>query len=190
MKTRYFYLLCSVLLSLFFGFQQKVNAQSYVGWATTTVNFREGPGTDYEIISKIIGGSQIFIVSNDTENDFLNIIDIKTNKEGYIHKNYVKFGDVVPYQEGGVFQAAGETDSYEPEIEIFNNTVKTLTIKIGGIKFEFGPNEKRWITLPPGESQYRASAAGVIPLIGKELFIQNQKYTWEFYIVTQRHETR
>lgn len=185
MKTKYLsYFSCFILV---FGIANNLKAQSFMGWATATVNFREGPGTDYEIISKIQGGSQIFIISNETENDFFNVIDIKTNNEGYIHKNYVKLGELVPFREGGVFQPSGKSDSYESEVEIFNNTVKTLILNMGNVRHEFKPREKRWLSLIPGEFNFRASAAGVIPMIGKELFLQNQKYTWEFYIVTERH---
>ncbi|MFN8145690.1 MAG: SH3 domain-containing protein [Bacteroidia bacterium] len=79
-----------LLLTASIGF-----SQSYLGWVTKQVNFRQGPGTDYGVISSLKPGTQIFIVSLETENDFYNIIDIATDKEGYIHKSFVKLGEVV-----------------------------------------------------------------------------------------------
>lgn len=64
-------------------------SQSYLGTITKQVNFREGPGSDYEIISSLKPGTEIFISSLETDNDFYNVIDIKSNKEGYVHRSFV-----------------------------------------------------------------------------------------------------
>ena len=52
-------------------------SQSYLGTITKQVNFRQGPSSDYEIISSLKPGTQVFISSTETEDDFYNIIDIK-----------------------------------------------------------------------------------------------------------------
>ena len=170
-----------LLLSASIGF-----SQSYLGWVTKQVNFRQGPGTDYGVISSLKPGTQIFIVSLETENDFYNIIDIATDKEGYIHKSFVKLGDVVEKNESGMFTPSGKTSTYNPEIEIFNNTSLTLTLKLNSETYTFSPKQKRTITLSPGTYNYRASAPGVIPNIGSEYMESNMGYTWQFYIVTER----
>lgn len=177
-KTLLFSLL---LLSFSRGF-----GQSYLGWTTQKVNFRSGPGKEYALISSINQGQQIFIISSETENDFYNVIDIRTNKEGYIHKSFVKLGRIVEEQNGGLFQSDGSISNYSPEAEVFNNTEKELTLKINSITYTFDPYQTRTITLSPGSSNYRASAPGVIPYIGTEYLKSNMKYTWQFYIVTQR----
>lgn len=161
-------------------------SQSYLGWVSKQVNFRKGPSTDYGIISSLKQGTQIFIVSLDTENDYYNIIDIATNKEGYIHKSFVKLGELVEKNESGMFTPSGQTEKYNPEIEIFNNTSLTLTLKLNSEIYAFSPKQKRTITLDPGSYNYRASAPGVIPNIGTENMESNMGYTWQFYIVTER----
>lgn len=173
--------ICILILVLFaeVGF-----GQAYLGWTTKQVNFREGPGTEYDIISSLAPGTQIFIVSLESENEFYNIIDIETNTEGYIHKSFVKLGDRVESNEEGIFTPSGEISSTNPEIEIYNNTVKTLTLKLNFDTYTFSPHQRKTITLPPGNYNYRASAPGVIPDIGKEMVHSNMGYSWEFYIVT------
>lgn len=162
------------------------NAQSYLGTITKQVNFREGPGTDYTVISSLKVGTAIFVVSLDTENDFYDIIDIRTNKEGYVNKKFVKIGKEIEKNEQGMFSPNGQTATYNPEIEIFNDTRLTLTLKLNKDLFSFAPQEKRSITLEPGSCDYRASAPGVIPSIGTEYLQSNNGYTWKFYIITTK----
>ncbi|NDP22163.1 MAG: SH3 domain-containing protein [Paludibacter sp.] len=163
-----------------------VYSQSYLGWATKQVNFRQGPSTEYEVISSLKAGTQIFIISLVLENDYYNIIDIATNREGYIYKSFVKFGQMIEKNEQGVFTPSGKTDTYNPEIEIFNNTIHTLTLKLNSEIYSFSPKERKTIILTPGSCDYRASAPGVIPNIGTEYMESNMGYTWQFYIVTKR----
>jgi len=173
-------LLCFSLLLL----SSTSNAQSYLGSITKQVNFREGPGTDYTVISSLKVGTPIFVVSLDTENDFYDIIDIRTNKEGYVNKSFVKIGKEIEKNEQGMFSPNGQTATYNPEIEIYNDTRLTLTLKLNKDLFSFAPQEKRAITLEPGSCDYRASAPGVIPSIGTENLQSNNGYTWKFYIIT------
>ncbi|MBK9984468.1 MAG: hypothetical protein IPP15_19220 [Saprospiraceae bacterium] len=175
-----------LLLSAFLALSLSMYSQSYLGWVTKQVNFRHGPGTDYDIISMLTPRTQIFIVSLDSENDFYNIIDIATDREGWIHKSFVKLGQMVEKNESGIFIPSSKTSTYNTEIEIFNNTMLTLSLKLNNEIYSFSPNQKKSITLTPGSYSYRASAPGVIPNIGTELMESNMSYTWQFYIVTER----
>ena len=150
-------------------------SQSYLGWVTKQVNLRLGPGTNYEVISSLRPGTQAFIISLEAENDFYNIIDISTNKEGYIHKSFVKVGDVVEEDENKIFTPKSETSSYDPEVELLNNTSLTLTLKLNNETYTFNPLQKKTLTLSPGLYYYRASAAGVIPKIGTEYLESNMR---------------
>jgi hypothetical protein len=174
-------LLTILLLTALTGF-----SQSYLGQVTKQVNFRQGAGTDYGVISSLKAGTQIFIISLETENDFYNIIDIATDKEGYIHKSFVKVGQEIEKNEQGMFTPSGQTENYNPEIEIYNNTKLTLTLKLNSETYSFAPQQKKTITMSPGTCNYRASAPNVIPNIGTEYMQSNQGYTWQFYIVTER----
>jgi len=175
--------LLSLLTLLFIGLSSF--AQSYLGTITKQVSLREGAGKEYNTIRFLKPGSQIFIVSLETENDFYDIIDIKTNKEGYVHKSFVKVGKQIKENDQAVFSSSGETTSYNPEVEVFNNTSLTLTLKLNSETYSFNPKEKRTLTIEPGSISYRASAPGIIPNIGTQNLKSNQGYTWQFYIITR-----
>lgn len=175
-----------ILLFTFLLISVSSFSQSYLGWITEGVNFREGPSTEYSIIKLLQPGAQIFIVSTIAENNYFNIIDIETNKEGFVHKSYIQIGDVVEKNERGIFTPSGKSTTYKPEIEIFNNTDMTLTLKLNSELFTFLPHQKQTISLNPGAYNYRASAPGVIPNIGTENMEGNMNYSWQFYIVTER----
>jgi len=137
------------------------------------------------VLASLAPQTQIFIASLDTENDFYSIIDIASNKEGFVHKSYVTIGKQLPESEGGLFTPSGSTDSENPEVEIFNNTNRTMTLKLNSESHIFKPKEKRSLTLSPSTYSFIASAPGVIPNYGNETLEGNTRYSWEFYIVTR-----
>jgi uncharacterized protein YgiM (DUF1202 family) len=174
-----------IILGIFFILiSTALYSQSYLGTITKQVNLREGPGSSYEIISSLKPGTQIFISSLETSDDFYNIIDIKSDKEGYVHKSYVKIGKLVARSNQSVFTPDGVSSSYDSELKIFNNTSKTLTLKMNSEMFYFSPHETKNISISPGEYDFRASAPGVIPYIGNESLNSGQAYSWQFYIRT------
>lgn len=160
------------------------HAQSYLGYATSQVNFRSGASTNSNVIRSIPKGSTLFIVSLATDNGFYNAIDVETNEEGYIHGSFVKIGQMLPKNTEGIFTPSGSSASLSPELNIRNNTSKTLTLKMGSTTYTFTPQERRRITLPSGSYEYRASAPGVIPDYGSEALANSMSYEWEFYITT------
>ncbi len=162
-----------------------VFCQSYLGVVTKQVNFRQGPGKEYDVISSLPQGSSIFIISLETTNDFYNVIDIENDKEGYIHKSFVKKIREIKENESGFFTPNGTTSEYNPSIEIFNNTDLSVTLKLNAETYLFNSHEKKTISLSPGSYVYRASAPGVIPNFGTEHLQSNQDYTWQFFIRTK-----
>jgi hypothetical protein len=164
----------------------QLQAQAYLGWTTKQVNLREGPGTDYAVLKSLTGGTQLFIVSIEPVDDFFEVIDIVSNKEGYVHRSFVLLGDRVKLNEEGVFTPAGRSATQNPELQIYNNTRLALTLKMNEVTYQFQPQERRTLTVASGSYNYRASAPGVIPDIGIEFLDSRTIYTWEFYIITQR----
>jgi|GEM_PF-5462332 len=159
-------------------------SQSYLGTISKQVNLREGPGTEYQILASLKPKTQIFIVSLETEDDFYSVIDIATNKSGYVHRSYVTVGKELPQSEGGLFTPSGSSGQENPDVEIFNNTNRTMTLKLNSESHTFKPKEKRTLTLSAISYSFIASAPGVIPNYGRETLESNTRYTWEFYIVT------
>lgn len=174
-----------VLLLFLILISNVIYSQSYLGTITKQVNFRAGSSSSDKIISSLKPQTQIFIISLETDNDYYIIIDINTDKEGYVHKSYVKVGKIVNKSNESVFSPTGQSSNYESEVKIFNNTRKTLTLKMNTELYYFGPYETKNISLNPGEYDFRASAPGVIPYIGTENLNSNQGYSWQFYIVSR-----
>lgn len=160
-------------------------AQSYLGSVSKQVNFREGPGVEYPVIKVLKQGAQVFIFSTYLSNEFYKVIDIETNKEGFIHKEFIIIGKPLPKNTEGIFNPSGSTDSYNAVVEIFNNTSKKLTLRLNNEVHTFQAKEKKKISLEPGSYDYIASAPAVIPDYGSENLKNNVSYTWEFYIVTR-----
>lgn len=174
-----------VLLLFLILISNVIYSQSYLGTITKQVNFRAGSSSSDNIISSLKAQTQIFIISLETDNDYYNIIDINTDKEGYVHKSYVKVGKIVNKSNESVFSPTGQSSNYESEVKIFNNTRKTLTLKMNTELYYFSPYETKNISLNPGEYDFRASAPGVVPYIGTENLNSNQGYSWQFYIVSR-----
>jgi hypothetical protein len=180
-KSKSFLIIFGILL------WNSLGAQSYLGTTTKNVNFRSGPGTDYDIIKTLTRGANIFIIDAVEENDFYQAIDIASNQYGYIHKDYFNFGKYVDKKEGGLFTPNGSTRSEIPEVEVFNNTNLELTLRLNSVTYVLDPKQTRKIPLRPGSCDYIASAPGVIPSIGVERLESNNSYKWQFYIVTNRY---
>lgn len=161
-----------------------IYSQSYLGTVTKQVNFREGSNSDTNIIGSLKPKTQIFIVSLEAKNNYYNVIDITTDREGYVHKSYVLVGELVSKSSESVFSTTGKSTTYNCDVKIFNNTSKTMSLKMNEDMFYFKPYETKNMEMNPNSYDFRASAPGVIPYIGKEKLNSNQGYSWEFYIVT------
>ena len=160
--------------------------QSYLAYVKQTANFRKGPGTQYNIIKPLTAGTQIFVISTIDKNNYYNVIDLETNTEGYIYKTYVQLDRVIEINEDDLFVESGKSSSsIVSEVEVYNNTNKTLTIFIGGNSFIFSAQEKRKINIKPGQYDYRVTAPGVLPYLGKDKIVSGSNYSWQFYIVTK-----
>ena len=180
MKQRYLLTLLLLLCSMV-----GARAQAYLGNTTTQVNLRGGPGTNYPVLRSLDGGTQLFVVSNETVDGFYEVIYIMTNTEGYVHNAFVRLVERVELNEEGVFTPAGRSTTQDPELKIYNNTSRTLTLKMNDVTYTFSPQERRTLTVGSGRYEYRASAPGVIPDIGLEFLDSRTSYSWEFYITTQ-----
>ena len=175
-----------VFLACFFFTAFAAFGQSYFGWVTQDANFRNGPGSNYDILRTLPAGTQIFIFSATAENDFYKVKDIATDTDGYISRSLVRLGEVIPEQseERPIFDR-GRSPEYNPQIEISNNTDRTLSLTLNNERYTFSPRETKSITVLPGRYRYIASAAGVLPNVGNNNFESYYKYTWTFYIGTR-----
>jgi hypothetical protein len=160
-------------------------AQAYLGQALRTVNLRGGPGTEYAVLRSVPAGSSLFVVSEETYSGFYAVVDIDSNKEGYIHSSFVKLVEPLEANQDGVFTPTGRAASDLCELEIYNRTEKVLTLKLDSEIYTFQPHQRTKLNVPPRMYNYRASAPGVLPDFGTERLDAGTAYSWEFYIVTQ-----
>jgi uncharacterized protein YgiM (DUF1202 family) len=150
-------------LILFLSLITLSNAQSYLGYVTKQVNFRTESNTSCEIISSLPIGTALFVISKDKINGFYQVLNIETNKEGFVHSSFVQLDKMLPKNEDGIFTPVGKTSSTKPIIKIHNNTSLTLTLKLNNDLYTFSPQERKTLTLSSGSYTYRASAPGVLP---------------------------
>jgi hypothetical protein len=159
-------------------------SQSYLGVTSQNVNLREGPGTEHNILKLLKQNSYVFIYSLEKFNDFYLVIDIETNIEGFVHKNFTNVLRAIDKNEEGIFEPIEKISNINPSIEIYNNTPKTLTLKMNDVRYTFHAYEKKTLEFSPGIYDYYASAPLVIPDYGSEKLENYYSYAWEFYIIT------
>lgn len=174
----------SILLLLF---PLQLLSQSYIGYTSKKVSLRDGPGKQYELLLTLQKNSPVFLFSKITENDYYHVIDIETNTEGYIPSSYIKNIDVIEKTSDKVFAPTGPISAYNPEISVYNNTAKTMTLKLNTSAYVFTPYETKTFQLLPGTYNFTASASGVIPSYGSKYFEKGMGYKWEFYIISKRY---
>lgn len=160
------------------------HSQAYLGYTTSTVNFRSQPSSKGTLIASLKGGTALFVVSTEKQNGYYQVLNIETNKEGFVHSNYVQLQERLKENEEGIFTPTGKTSKSNPTVSIHNNTSKHLTLKLNDESYSFSPNQRREIVLKPGSYSYRASAPGVIPDFGSEYLQSNYDYEWSFYITS------
>jgi|TARA_B110000977_G_scaffold183771_1_gene246723 hypothetical protein len=174
-----------IILVFFITLVYGLNAQSYLGYVTKTVNFRVEANTDSEVISSLNRGTALFVESKHLTNGFYLVLDIATDQEGFVHSGFVELDRELLKNTDGIFTPVGKTDSSNPIIKIHNNTEIRLTLKLNNDLYVFLPQQRKTLTLIAGSYEYRASAAGVLPDYGTEVMQGNYEYEWSFYISSQ-----
>lgn len=182
--TRPLAIYAPLFLLLLACFGTEVQAQNRLGYTTTDLTLRSGPSRDSTEIGTLAAGEAVFIFEGEPINDYLHVIRIETDEEGWVHQGYVTIDSELPVSDTPMFSPTGRIESVSPEVEIWNNTNRTMTLTLNDQRYQFGPQERRSMTLEPGVYRCRASSPGVIPYVGSEPFEANMSYTWQFYIET------
>lgn len=163
------------------------NVDYYLAQVKIELNLRSGPGTNYNIVSKIPKGSFVFLSTADAGNAFRKVLYIDKNIYGYVSKNYLTNLSKVEVDDSGNLQIQSRNYKTTADIAIENNTNKTATIAIGDKSYTFSPHQTRTITdIKPGRYKIMASSPGVIPYVTYDNVEAGYIYSWEFYITTIR----
>ncbi len=165
---------------------QEVGFAPFLGVTSSNINFRAGPSTSYDVISKIPANSTVYIFSKNDYNGFYKSIDIQSGKVGWLAKNLVKWNKDVDTSSAGGFSSTGQTGEYNSELKITNQSSKTITLVIAEETFYISPNSTITKFIEPGNKNFTASAPGVIPNSGYKNFVSHNGYGWTFWIETRR----
>ena len=87
------------------------------------------------------------------------------------------------------FTATYIGENRPPEVEIFNDSDRTLYLDFGQdtlTPYTIPPKTSKKFTLTEGLYKYKATAPRVVPLAGDVTFQKGYRYTWRFVIVTRR----
>ncbi len=174
----------------YFLTQHTISYKSYIGVVKNKeINLLEGPGSGYEIIKNLIPGSELFIISDKPINGYYNVIDVLSNKEGYVNILFVDLGDEIKANDDSSnFIVTGVSENPKLSIiNIFNNTEARASIKMGGYNYIFEPYAERDIDITPGEYKIIVSSENVIPFIEKIEIEIGKNYKWVYDITKKRN---
>ena len=129
-------------------------------------------------------GSQLYAFSETDVDGYIKVIDIRTNKLGYVRKSAIKKVKDLPLSQSNSFQESGQSSSADPEVVIKNTTSLTISLIVGGRYFSLPPHTTTTETIDSGDQPYTASAPSVLPLSGRHYFKPGDKYSWTFTIRT------
>jgi len=157
-----------------------VCAQLKLGSAKSQINFREGPGVNYKVVSTINSSNLLVILPREPKNNYVEVFDIETNLYGFVSENLITVIDSLNFQEQHFFERSGENETGEVEIEMINHTSETLYIWINRNTYNLSPFEKKVLLMNTEDITFFSSAPGLFPVFGKEILKKGSSYRWNF----------
>lgn len=146
---------------------------------------QQSPSYSSSTILKVSFGDTLVLLDPIPKNNWYNIFEIKSGKEGWIETELVKLYFTSNRNSGPVLQAEKTSKNKAPEITINNDSDRNLTVKIGNQEHTLEAHSKRKITITAGNYRFYGSSPAVIPAIGEKSFLAGYSYNWTFYIGTK-----
>jgi uncharacterized protein YgiM (DUF1202 family) len=168
------------LLILLTATSLNVFAQLKLGSAKSEINFREGPGLNYKVVSTINKSNLLVVLPRESKNNFIEVFDIETSSYGFVAENLIVITDTLNFQKQHFFESAGENETGETEIEMVNQTSQTLYVWINKNSYNLVPFEKKVLIMGTEEIVYFSSAPGMFPVFGKETLKKGNTYRLNF----------
>jgi len=173
MKT--LFLLILIALTYFDAF-----AQLKLGSAKSQINFREGPGQGYKIVSTIDNSNLLVILPRESKNKYVEVFDIESSSYGFVAENLITIIDSLNFRKQHFFERTGENETGGVEIEMLNQTSSTLYIWINTNSYNLSPFEKKVLVMNTEDITFFSSAPGLFPVFGKEVLKKGSSYRWNF----------
>lgn len=156
------------------------SAQLKLGSAKSQINFREGPGINYKIVSTIDNSNLLVILPREPKNKYIEVFDVETNLYGFVSENLITVIDSLSFQKQYFFERSGENETGDVEIELINHTSETLYIWINRNTYNLSPFEKKILLMNTEDITFFSSAPGLFPVFGKEILKKGSSYRWNF----------
>lgn len=149
------------------------------------VNLRERPSTTSPVVRELQRGELVVLLSRVPIGPWYRVIHFKSGLEGWINGNTIRVRYTEKPKPPPVFQER-ETGSYEnPDIQITNDSDKTLYLRVGDDdRITIAAHSTQTITKPAATYWFYAVCPGVLPAFGERTFKIGFAYSWRFYIVT------
>ena len=165
-------------------YDEIISYKSYLGTTNEEINLILGPSNEFEVIKSLALGTEVFIISDKTINNYYHVIDMTTNEEGYVDMKYIDLGDEVVINEiDQLFKSSGKSESLTScRINAYNISDKKMTLKMAGSTWVFVPNGKWVINISPGIYKIIVTHPDADPYIGRVEFIGGLNYEKEFTV--------
>ena len=157
-----------------------VFAQLKLGSAKSQVNFREGSGINYKIVSTIDNSNLLVILPRESRNNYIEVFDIESSAYGFVSEKLITVTDTLYYQKQHFFERAGENETGGVEIELLNQTSNPLYVWINTNSYNLSPFEKKVLIMDKEDVTFFSSAPGLFPVFGKEILKKGSTYRWNF----------
>ena len=162
-------------------------AQLKLGSAKSEINFREGPGLNFKVVSKIDKSNLLVVLPRESRNNFIEVFDIETSSYGFVAENLIVITDTLYFQKQQFFESSGENGTGEIEIEMLNKTSKSLYVWINRNSYNLSPFEKKVLVMDMEEIIYFSSAPGMFPVFGKEILKKGNSFS--FSVAARQQDT-
>jgi hypothetical protein len=157
-----------------------VSGQLELGGAKSKVNFREGPGLNFKIISSLDSSNLLIILPRQEINGFVEVYDIESNSHGFVHKGLILVTDTLLCQKQKFFKIEAESSSGEIEIVLVNKTQHALFVWLNNHIYNLRAREKKSIIIEENNIKYLCSSPGLFPLFGEEILDFGNVYRFDF----------
>jgi len=148
-------------------------------------NLRDGPSTSSPILRELTRGAVVALINRSPIGPWYHVIHVESSIEGWINGNTIRLRYTENPKPSPVFEERYTGSNDDPEIEIINDSDKTLYLKVANDeRIVVAAHGTRTISKSGGTYQFYASCPGVLPAFGERTFKVGIIYTWRFFIVT------
>lgn len=167
--------------------KQQRTAPSDPGVDTATVKTQTAlfvdPSIDAAKISVLYPGDRTVLVSRDTWNGWLRVIQISSGHQGWVRSNRLVIYYTNHRKPDVAIDAVSLGTSDPPIIEVINDTDTNLYLHIDKLaEMSISPHATRSVTVQAGIFAFNASEPKRLPSFGSMAFLNGSKYTWRFFV--------